>query len=686
MHCSLKRLFKLLTILVYSCILGQVVAQPPRLPGGFVVDTTNKELIRLVSSDLGTFIIEDNVTINVITGNVVFEHKGDRLYADSARLDLTHNVVHAYGHVKVEQTDGTVAYADRMYYDGNTKNVELVGNVELQSGTDFLWSDKIDYNLSSQIGRYNHGGTLQSGSTIIQSKQAVYYGKTNDARFKGDVNVLDPEYEVVSAELGYNTDTRVVTFLGPSIINNDSSTLYTSSGTYDSENEIAIFKNRSSITSESQYMEADSMYYNRKTGLGIGTGDVLVVDSSRNITVYCQFATVNELTKQVMATIKPYAVMVKDGDTTYVKADTFFSEPKRNLERLVQPLTAQDSLLQALDILYRDVYSGRLLDSTLVQQLDSIHLLHPDLVDTVSPFDFRNPSDSALRHSFTDSSLIDTFLQSDYPLTDIDTQDSLDIHRVTTSDVNDSLSNAVIPWSEEEYEGYSAAPTVETPEDPRYFIAYRNVLVYNDSFQARADSMSYSQEDSLMQFFKRPVFWTRNTQITGDVIIALVDTQQLRKITIPKNGIIVNQSTEANEVMFDQIQGNRIYAYFSNNEIDSVVAVGNAETIYYITDEEDAYVGVSQAMSGDLRIDFYTDTHHNRRAIKQITYYKEVQQKTSPLTQVKPESLRLNRFVWRKEERIRTLEEFFAEVEQPGKAKDKLHKEEIRDQLIRLEN
>lgn len=704
----LGKIIVMTALLLMGAKLPSGWTQIPRLPGGFAVDTANKDLIRLISSEVGTFILENDITLNVLVGTVIFEHKGDRLYADSARLDITRNIVHAYGNIKVEQTDGTVAYADRMYYDGNTKNVELVGNVELNSGADYLWSDKIDYNLGSQIGKYNNHGTLQSGATVIESKTAIYYGKTNDARFKGDVNVLDPEYEVVSADLGYNTDTRVVTFFGPSIINNDSSTLFTTKGTYDSEAEIAIFRERSSIQSESQYMEADSMYYNRKTGLGIGTGDVVVIDSTREITLYCQFSTVNELTKQVMATVQPYAVMIREQDTTYVKADTFFTEPVANLTRIFTPRNAQDSLLQALDILYRELDKGTLLDSNTVRELDSLHqqIEQEDTLLDAAMFDFRNNTTTdTLQQPAVDT--LPEVNEATGPENDVGTVDSLFIPPIVPDSaaqmtrpetgaedlmfsedslfVADSVNTDTDPLLGED-EDLLAYGNDREEEDPRYFNAYRNVVVYNDSFQARADSMFYSQEDSIMQFHIKPVLWSRNGQITGEVILAMVDTQHLRWVKIPKNGIIVNQSTEANEVMFDQIQGNTIWAYFTENEMDSIVALGNAQTIYFIKDEYDAYVGVSEADAADLKIEFYTDSS-GQRAIRNITYYKENNQKTTPMRMSQPDKLRLSRFIWRKEERVNSLDEFFRLVygKQENAGEKPLLKDEIQEKLIKME-
>ncbi len=665
-------------VILLTCLFPfSVKAQLPQLPGGFKVDTVNKETIHLISSEMGTFLIENNITLNILKGNVAFEHKGDKLYADSARLNITKNIVHAYGNVKIEQTDGTVIYADKMFYDGNTKNVELIGAVELHSGEDHLWSEKLDYNLKSQIGKYNNKGTLQTGNTVIESKSAVYNGKTHDARFKGDVNVLDPEYEVVSADLNYNTKTKLVSFFGPSIINNDSSTLFTTQGTYDSDKEIAIFKNRSSIQSDAQYMEADSMYYDRKTGWGFGTGNVILIDTSKKTTLYCNYSAINEQSKQALATGNPYAVMARDQDTTYITADTFFAEPTKNLNRIKQPQNAQDSLLLELDMLTRKAASGELLDSNLVKSLDSLHQEMPN-IDTMNVeeiMDFRQGEDTAVNLMDTTKilttdtiSILDTNIVANLVDTTIISADSSSTKSIKT----------ISKWEDEEDDWETS--NSEKKEEPRYFIAYRNVVVYNDSFQAKADSMSYIQDDSLMQFFYKPVLWSRNAQVTGEIIKAFVDTNELRWVHVPKNGIIVNQSTTANAIMFDQIQGNEIWAYLKKNEMDSVLVFGNAQTIYFIQDEDDAFVGASEATSQDLKIIFYEDSSQ-KRAIKEIIYYGENTQKTTPMQEAHPELLRLSRFVWRKSEKLNTLEDFFEFVYRKDKTEKPLLKEEIKDKL-----
>src|SRR5690606_9216300 len=59
--------------------------------------------------------------------------------------------------------------------------------------------------------------------------------------------------------------------------------------------------------------------------------------------------------------------------------------------------------------------------------------------------------------------------------------------------------------------------TIQNNEEPRYLVAYHNVFIYNDSFQAKCDSLRYSQEDTLLVLYKNPVLWYDDQQVIGEV-------------------------------------------------------------------------------------------------------------------------------------------------------------------------
>jgi hypothetical protein len=121
---------------------------------------------------------------------------------------------------------------------------------------------------------------------------------------------------------------------------------------------------------------------------------------------------------------------------------------------------------------------------------------------------------------------------------------------------------------------------------------------------------------------------------------------------VPKNAIMVNRSGPEKAGMFDQIQGNSIRGYLTNNKLDSMIAEPNASSIYFIKDEDSAYVGSSEAKSERIEALF------EHEEISYIYYRKDVEQKTTPMKDVTPSSLHLSRFSWQEKERPKTLAEF----------------------------
>ena len=249
------------------------------------------------------------------------------MYCDSAYVDVTKNNVQAFGNVRIVQPGGTEVLSDYLRYVGNIRKAFLKGNVVLTDGKSTLWAEELDYDLGTKIGVYTQGGTLQSETTTLSSNTGNYNVKTKDARFTGEVYVTDPKYDVVSEDLGYNTETKLVRFFGPSIVNNDKSELRTSSGTWDAKNEVAHFVTRSSIQNAEQYIESDKMDYNRKTGFGVAVGKVIAIDTGQHTTLYCGYVQYNEITRNLLATVRPVMKQMNNNDSLFIRADTFYAAP-----------------------------------------------------------------------------------------------------------------------------------------------------------------------------------------------------------------------------------------------------------------------------------------------------------------------------------------------------------------------
>ncbi len=538
---------------------GLSVSAIPPIARAQEKDTSTTVPVNIIRSGYGVHITTDTGEMDKLIGDVELEHKGTLMYCDSAYLRAEINGVEAFGNVYIVQPEGTEVRSDYLRYTGNNRHAFLKGNVSLTDGKDHLWCETLNYNTGTRIGTYDNNGTLKSDSTTVVSIAGHYNANTKDSRFTGDVHVYDPQYTVTSDDLGYNTNTKIVVFYGPSVVVNDKSVLHTSQGTWDSKNEKGYFTSRSSMQNEEQYIEADTLDYDRTTGFGYAYGNVIAIDSTQETTLYSGFARYNEITQILLAVIKPVMKKMNGNDSLFIRADTFYAAP----------LPVDTSLKK-------------------IQHVP--------------------PRDSIV---ITDSSaaIQDTLVQKTTPANDTTTL--------------------------------------------RYFIGYHNVRIFSDSMQGRCDSIAYSQKDSVMRMMYDPILWSGNSQITGDTILLYTDSGVLKKMYVPNKALIVSQSGPEKANMYDQIQGRTLTAHFVDNAINDMLVWPDAENIYYSTDDDGAYLGVSQATSERMRILF------RDQKISRIIFEKNLKQSMTPLDQADIGSLRLSRFRWHPDLRPKNKEELF---------------------------
>jgi len=635
-------------------------------------DTTiNKQpnQILILDNDYGEYIKNDTSSVNKLIGNVKLLHGSDTLYCDSAYFYTQRNGVEAFGDVLIRQLDGTEASADYMRYNGKTKIVYMradgLNDVQLFDGKlNTLWSKEIDYNMQTKIGKYRKRGFLQTETTVLESDAGEYNMRSKDARFKGNVIVTDPEYRAVSEDLGYNTDTKVARFFAASVVTNDKSILQTSNGVYDTKNRTSHFVDRSSILNEGQYIEGDTLDYDRNSGYGFARGNVIAIDTGMKSILYCGAANYNELKKTLLAFEKPLMRKTDGQDSMFIKADTFFSAPDPSKGKV---LSAQDSLQQTANELISSIGA----DSMLNAADSSLHLLDSvahkvDVQDTLNliPDDAFSLDDTTLMGPIPKvDALLPKADSSSGNVSKLKTQmDQMVYNKANreseklSSEASDTmrLSTSAIRLKNFDSASQTYRNTPQEPDTsgPRYFVGYHHVLIYNDSLQGKCDSIRYSQVDSFLRMYKNPVLWPQNGELLGDVIYMKTDSNKLKQVVVPKNAIMINRSGPEKAKMFDQIQGNSINGYLSNNKLDSMIAEPEASSIYFVKDEDSAYVGSSEAKSETIKVYFKNEE------IDRIYYIKDVEQKMTPMKDVVPTSLKLSRYNWREAERPKTLDEF----------------------------
>ena len=153
-----------------------------------------------------------------LVGDVIFKQETTMLYCDSALFFVVSNSIEAYGHVRVEGPTAKLS-GDVLHYEGNTKKAVITGKiVRMTDGKAVLTTDRLNYDLASDVGEFTTGGKVEDKENVLTSQHGYYYSNDKTVFFKDHVVLINPKYVMKSDTLKYNTVTETSYFYGPSTI------------------------------------------------------------------------------------------------------------------------------------------------------------------------------------------------------------------------------------------------------------------------------------------------------------------------------------------------------------------------------------------------------------------------------------------------------------------------------------
>jgi len=280
-----------------------------------------RKRVELVQADVMSF-DKSRSALRVVSGNVVFEHEGSLLYCDSALFDETANHVEAFGKVRIRVNDSVSVYGDVLSYDGTTRIADLVGNARLVDNTTTLESPTLRYDRNISTGTYTRGGVITDRRNRLTSRQGSYYSPDNQFVFRDSVKLHNPDYDMVSDTLHYNSGSEVAEFYGNTVIRSEENTIFCREGWYDTRYDLASFSRRASILMEDRVLYGDSIYYDRKLAFGKAFRNIRMVDTERDIVILGQLAHYLEDEGLAVVTDSALAIIYGEGDSLFLHADT----------------------------------------------------------------------------------------------------------------------------------------------------------------------------------------------------------------------------------------------------------------------------------------------------------------------------------------------------------------------------
>lgn len=522
---------------------------------------TSKKIVDWVFSEKFRSERKDSVTeLQTFVGKVHLKQVNTHFYADSAVYNKYLKTVEAFGNVHISDADTINIYSQYLLYHVDTRIAFLKKKVKLTDQKIVLYTEDMKYDANEKIGDYYNGGRVENKGTVLTSKEGTYYGELKDVYFKKDVVLTDPQYNLRSDSLLYNTTNEIATFISKTYIQDSAKRdITTKEGYYDLKNKKAYFGRRPIIRDGKTLIIAESVDTDDKTGISILRGNAVYVDSAQGVSVLANYIESHRIEGTFFATQKPLMIIKQENDSLYVAADTLFSG------RLSTLNLARDSLLESKDSLLpasKDTIKGR------------------TVVDT----------------------------------------------RTVKAPANDSAD--------------------------RYFQAYHHVRIFSDSLQAVCDSLFYSGKDSVFRLFTDPVIWSGENQVTGDTIYMYTKNKQPDRLFVFENALAVNK-TGIN--MYNQLKGNRLNGVFVEGVIDYMRAKGNAESVYYVMDEDSALVGINR-VAGDI-----IDLRFKNKELDKVVVISEPNGTMFPVSQATEQDKILRNFKWQVARRPKTKFELFGD-------------------------
>ncbi|HKK88330.1 MAG TPA: OstA-like protein [Saprospiraceae bacterium] len=610
----------------------------------------------------------------ILKGNVELHQDSNFMYCQMAQLTGENQLI-AIDEVLIQQTDSVFLFCDSLYYYGNERDAELYGNVSLVNKTYQLFTEELFYELDTRTARYEKSALLTDGDAQLISKRGIYYVNDRLAVFSDSVIIIDSNFVLKTDSLEFNTATKICYFTGPTLIQQEEATIYCEAGYYNLNSGEALFTQNAEYLKGSQYSTADSMYYFSEGDEVRLIGNAIFEDSLK-------YSTADKIT------------FWQDNETAILQGNAKFEEPDREIQadsifydarseryfssgrskiwdgaqyleaEEIDYATEKSWALATGQVLWKDTVENTLLISEEMKYKRSTGEFLSYTVDSVRPYMIDVSDGDSLwlsadtLYSFLESEAIlpvagdslsltdtpsiatDTFVPTlvDSTLFDSTTVDSLPFHH-TDAVVLDSL-----PGAQDSLTADLDTVSLEAIDLPqseidsfRVLRAYNDVRMYKSDFQAVCDSLLYKEQDSSFYFYKEPVMWSDTSQFLADTIRVLTDDDGLDKAYLMGRAFILNSE---DELFFNQMKGRHITAEFDSSEIRRMYVEGNAESVYYALDEEDAYIGVNYTQSSRMLVYF------GNNQVTGIKYYKAPESVMTPMEEADHENIKLDGFRW----------------------------------------
>ena len=608
------------------------------------------EKVRLLSAQSAQLIEKDGQSFRKVIGPARFLHNDTYLLCDTALWNVNTNVIDAVGNVRIIQ-DRTQLSSETLQYVVDDNMARFRGAlVQLEDkDNNILRTRYLDYNTKDSVAIFQDGGAMRDkDGQIIESLYGTYDSKAKLFVFNAQVNMYLDTTFVKTSRLEYRSDLSTAYFGFGTDMWQDDKMLSANDGWYDRGKETFFFRRKVHVLSEDQETWADSLYYFRTLGDADLLGNVELMDTTRNVYALAGRLEYRDSLSQVRMTRDPAVMSIQEEkgrrDTLYLGGDLMIL---RGIPRCDIPEGWSAEAEKRL----KDI-SGDPVMEYRKKAAEEAAAAAAKAAEERAKNDPNRPPDKPKKGEEKpgkEGKAADTPPDSAPPVRDSLTvppvRDSLAMPPVRDSLAvpRDSLA-AALPSAPDSLA--VAADSLALPRDTtkvNFIWISKNVRMFRRNMQMSADSLTYSDLDSLVRLYKDPIVFNEgNRQYASDSIYMVIKDKQMQKAHLLSNAFI---TIEEQKNCYDQIRGTELVAYFdSTNALTRFDALGGASSIFYL-EEQGALATVNKV---DAKMIYATFKDGD---IEQIYYYENPKNDGYPSVQMPQEERTLKGFRWEPDKR-----------------------------------
>jgi len=491
---------------------------------------------------------------------------------------------------------------------------------------------------------------FEHDGTKLYSDSAVWYQDLNFFRAWSRVRIINDTVSMVSDSLEYDGNTSIAKAFDNVHMKDKKSELFADYVEYNRVTDVAVASGNVVMIDPSQRIETSYMVYDRKTGIA-QTDQGAVIRGSDGTVTHTQVLVYNANTKEINF---DQNVTIETPDYR-INSDKMIMNQATDVTEFLERTTITDRKNPRNYILMPEgggTFNKRTGEAFLKKR-STVYRDGKELWGDEMYFNDKTGFGWAKGDVLINDPEENRFIKGEYG----EAYRDLDSAFVTIN------AYGVKAFAEDSL--YFHADTImvvrrHDADSTKLVKAFFNARYFKSNAQGKSDSISFNETKGIMKFYRDPIMWSGEQQITGDTIYAYnnPEKQVMDSVRVFNNAFAIAKSDSLTEKDFNQVKGKFMTGFFLDNKLNLVEVHENAQSVTYVDDEDEKTkekerIGINLSDCGII------EAQINGNDVEVLSCRIQAASKLYPESKLPESSRYLKNFKWRGDEKMKRWQDIF---------------------------